>query len=239
MAIAFDKADSALGNSSTTATVALAAVAANETAIIFAWNDSATTFSSVTVNGSSSGVTQIGSVFTEAGGDQWRAYYLYNPSTSSVNYTVTVTGADPYCRIFVELFSGTASDPTDSSNSGAVSSTTLTLSTTVVASNCWLVSAARRLNNGTLSAGTGSTLRDQANVANIVGDSNGTVGTGSQSMSWNLTESGPMAGFIVSIKPSAPSGPANLKSWNGLAKASIKSINGLAIGSIKRVNGLE
>jgi hypothetical protein len=33
-------------------------------------------------------------------------------------------------------------------------------------------------------------------------------------------------------------GPANLKSFNGLAKASIKSINGLAIASIKSVNGL-
>lgn len=34
------------------------------------------------------------------------------------------------------------------------------------------------------------------------------------------------------------SGPANLKSWNGLAKASIKSINGLAIASIKNIDGL-
>jgi len=37
----------------------------------------------------------------------------------------------------------------------------------------------------------------------------------------------------------AASGPANLKSYNGLAKASIKSINGLAIASIKSINGLE
>jgi hypothetical protein len=34
------------------------------------------------------------------------------------------------------------------------------------------------------------------------------------------------------------SGPANLKSFNGLAKSSIKSINGLAIASIKSVNSL-
>jgi hypothetical protein len=38
--------------------------------------------------------------------------------------------------------------------------------------------------------------------------------------------------------PWADSGPANLKSFNGLAKASIKSINGLAIASVKSVNGL-
>jgi hypothetical protein len=36
----------------------------------------------------------------------------------------------------------------------------------------------------------------------------------------------------------AASGPANLKTLNGLAKASIKTINGLAIASVKTVNGL-
>ena len=34
-------------------------------------------------------------------------------------------------------------------------------------------------------------------------------------------------------------GPANLKSYNGLALASIKSINGVAIADIKSINGLE
>lgn len=36
----------------------------------------------------------------------------------------------------------------------------------------------------------------------------------------------------------APLGPANLKTFNGLAKASIKTINGLAIASVKSINGL-
>ena len=35
-----------------------------------------------------------------------------------------------------------------------------------------------------------------------------------------------------------PSGPANLKTFNGLATASIKTINGLAIASVKSVNGM-
>lgn len=34
------------------------------------------------------------------------------------------------------------------------------------------------------------------------------------------------------------SGPANLKSINGLVKASVKSVDGLVIGSIKNINGL-
>ena len=34
------------------------------------------------------------------------------------------------------------------------------------------------------------------------------------------------------------SGPANVKTWNGLATASVKTINGLAIASVKTKNGL-
>lgn len=34
------------------------------------------------------------------------------------------------------------------------------------------------------------------------------------------------------------SGPANLKTFNGLAKASVKTINGVAIASVKTMNGL-
>lgn len=36
----------------------------------------------------------------------------------------------------------------------------------------------------------------------------------------------------------AASGPANLKTWHGLAKASIKTMNGLAIASVKTFDGL-
>ena len=36
----------------------------------------------------------------------------------------------------------------------------------------------------------------------------------------------------------AASGPANLKTWNGLAKASIKTIDGCAIASVKSINNL-
>lgn len=37
---------------------------------------------------------------------------------------------------------------------------------------------------------------------------------------------------------SAVSGPANVKTFNALAKASVKSYNGLAVSSIKSINGL-
>ncbi len=44
--------------------------------------------------------------------------------------------------------------------------------------------------------------------------------------------------YWIAMKNQTASGPANVKTVNGLAKASIKTINGLAIASIKTLNGL-
>jgi hypothetical protein len=44
--------------------------------------------------------------------------------------------------------------------------------------------------------------------------------------------------YAVINYTAAATGPAGLKTFNGLAKASIKTINGLAIASVKSVNGL-
>ena len=49
----------------------------------------------------------------------------------------------------------------------------------------------------------------------------------------------PYYGRTVIGTYSLAAGPANVKSWNGVALADIKSINGISISSIKSVNGLE
>ncbi len=38
--------------------------------------------------------------------------------------------------------------------------------------------------------------------------------------------------------PTPAAGPANVKTWNGLALASVKTVNGLALASIKTIDGL-
>ena len=56
---------------------------------------------------------------------------------------------------------------------------------------------------------------------------------------WTRTNTNGMAAIQVSFKAAAvASGPANLKTFNGLAKASVKTINGVAIASVKTVNGV-
>lgn len=243
MAIAFDKADSANSGGGTSATVSLAAAASNECAIILVFYTNINSFNALTVNGSATGITQIGSEFSESIGSgastrgKWRAYYLYNPPTSSAAYTFTITnGGDPEARIYVSLYSGTATNPADSSGGGELTSagTSFSLSTTVVASNCWLVSAARRADSGTLSASTGSTLRDASNVANVLADSNGTVATGSRSMTYSCSLSSQMAGFIVSIKPVVPDvtvTPSVLAATFSVPAATITAIKNVAVAA--------
>lgn len=237
MAIAFDKAGCA-NTGTNTATVTLAAAAANEVAIMVFWWNSSTfgnTFSSITVNGSSTGITQIGSEYTPADGQKMRAYYLYNPTTSSVNYTVTMTatGGGDGCMLGVGLYSGANSTQPDSS---AFSSPTtpFNVSTTVVQSNCWLVSWARRFGGSTIGVDSGTSRASVAN-ANIFIDSNGTVGTGSQSLSYS-SDATNVLGFVMSLAPEGAAGPANLKSLDTNVKANIKSYNTNLLANIKSIN---
>lgn len=44
--------------------------------------------------------------------------------------------------------------------------------------------------------------------------------------------------FQITIYYTDQSGPANLKTWNGIPKASVKTINGVAIASVKTWNGV-
>lgn len=207
MAIAFDKSGKASG-ALLTASVSLAAAAADELAIIFvAWNKTYD-FASLTVGGSASGITQIGSEFTFGDSDKMRAYYLLNPPTSSSAYLLTTTAPGDGAHIYVILYSGTdLTSPIDSSNTGSATQN-VTLTTTVVASDCWLAGWVTNFGAGgiTPTGGTGTTIRD-SDTGRADGDSNATVGTGSQSLVFNTTSGATtIGGYVVSFKPPAAAG---------------------------------
>lgn len=87
----------------------------------------------------------------------------------------------------------------DSSAKGTGTGTAVTATTTVVASNCWLV-AIEDNDANTVTAGTNTTLRDTGNSTVVVfGDSNGTVGTGSQSLNFTIATSGHWGVVIASF----------------------------------------
>ncbi len=132
---------------------------------------------------------------------------------------------------------GQSSQPDSHDISKPAAASTITWSTTVVATGCWLWGFCY----GDLtdsSAGTGTILRGTT-IGSGTGqfDSNGSVGTGSQSLQVVQSSSFSPVVTIMSIAPPA-SGPTNIKSFDSVAIASIKTFFGVATGSTKTVDGI-
>lgn len=64
-----------------------------------------------------------------------------------------------------------------------------------------------------------------------------TIGTEDNIMSFNMADNSASKPTLF-ITYTTAVGPANVKTYNGLAAASVKSVNGLAIASVKTFNGL-
>lgn len=143
-----------------------------------------------------------------ASGDYTYLFNLVAPATGANNVVVSITISLSVLSESVSYSGAAQSGQPDSQNATKVdnSGTSLTTSTTVVASNCWLVGHGR-WDAGGIGAGTGTTFRKtQANTGSGFFDSNGTVGTGSQSLQITGTAlSGGTSGVlnIASIAPAA------------------------------------
>lgn len=109
-------------------------------------------------------------------------YYLINPSTGANNVVISFSSTvNCYVAGMSASYTGVSqvSFP-DSSNSNSGIGTSISVSTTVVAANSWLVSVIGS-NNGTITSGTNCTVRIQNGApGDGMADSNGTVSTGSQ-----------------------------------------------------------
>jgi hypothetical protein len=171
------------------------------------------------------------------------SYYLVGPATGTHNVVVTTTNA-LYETVNGNATSYIGAKQTGQPDSYAVSvsssaSSPLTISTTVVATGCWL-HAFFASYNLIPSAGTGTTSRATFTSGGngMSADSNGTVGTGSQSQQFTWSGTNAYAAIVLSIAPVPASGPANVKTFDGIATASVKTINGVAIASVKSKNGV-
>lgn len=130
-------------------------------------------------------------------------YYLLAPSTGSNTVAINVSDQSKNVQGISVSYTGVKqSGQPDSSNTNTATSNTITTSTTVIANGCWLISAFSHADgsSGTLSAGTGVTQRCLNNDIRI-GDSNGVVPTGSQSMTWNSTATENLAMVMASFTP--------------------------------------
>jgi len=167
------------------------------------------TTSSVTYNSVS--MTQVAHISGTADGVQQDVslWYLNTPATGAHTISATYSGSVQYSSLHGMSYTGCdqTSAVIDSFNTGqsgstgSAAATSLTLSTTVVHSNCWTVGFAAARGSDP-AAGTGTTLRAH-NSSSFAsgGDSNAIVSTGSQSLQWTSTSGAWPGGIIVSISP--------------------------------------
>lgn len=163
-------------------------------------NSSSQTTTSVTYNASAATDAGVVATYTTGGGKS-QIFYKLSPSTGSNQISCSFTGgyfAGNSCS-----YSGVkqSAQPDGSGTATTNSNTTLTASFTVTASNCWIMASVA--NNGVATAaGSGTYLRQQgANVLGALYDTNGTVGTGTQSVTVTLSSAN---AYCISAASFAP-----------------------------------
>lgn len=187
--IAFD-ASGGIAKTDSSTSITFGHTCSGENRILIVFSGAGSTFSGVTYNGTA--MTQL------AGSSQ--TWYLINPDTGSHNVVCTVPGGQTASVVSASYTGVDQSSPIDSSHSDNFNrSSPWTINTTVVANNCWLISAANAVPDSgehitSLSSnrtdrqteGVGVTIQ---NGAGIISDSNGTVSTGSQGTTFSATTS--------------------------------------------------
>lgn len=160
-------------------------------------------------------------------------FYILNPDTGTHTLSITDSASRPL-GFSAASYSGVDSVGTPSLI-GSTTAGTLT-HTITTGTGGWLVMGGT--GNDPMAAGTGFTARNTQNSFQVaIGDSNDTLTPGSNTISLTNASNNGISSVAVELIPPA-SGLANLKTWNGVAKANIKTINGVAIASVKTYNGV-
>lgn len=203
MAIAFDATSSSSNSGSATLTYQHTCTGTNLFLGVSIYDQS--------VGDNVTGVTYNGVAMTKSdsqllsgdGGTYQSLWYLFGPSTGINDIIVTRSSSANAMVAQSTSLTGCNQSAIDSHAKvvDAGSPSSLAITTTVVASNCWLVGGCRN-GCGVITAGSGTTVRIAASSVTI-GDSNGTVGTGSQSLNFNGPACGPsaFAACVLSIAP--------------------------------------
>jgi hypothetical protein len=215
MAIAFDAIDAGLFDNAGTATsftLAHTCTGSNLTLVVPVQIVHGTAVTGMTYNG----VTMTLSSSNTGGSAGYFDTYVYTliaPATGTNNIVFTVPSVITGSKQVMfqgQSYTGTNQSAIDSAASRIATpgSSPFAVSTTVVASNCWLVGGAAgalgvvRVPPG---AGAGTTYRGSLVGNMFTADSNGTVSTGSQALNFGVDDSGAseVAGSIVSLAPAA------------------------------------
>lgn len=187
MALAFDASTHGGTNASTTSlSITHTAAGSNRIAVVKVYHSTGggATLTGVTYDGAA--CTNIdtqsnGSGFNES------LWYLIAPSTTAGASVVATFSAAAFCTMAVSTYTGAMqSSQPDASGKSSATTTGLTVSATVLKTNCWLVGGFETNTTG-IDGGTGTTRRstnsDAGNgYSSMICDSNAIVARGSQSL---------------------------------------------------------
>ncbi len=149
-------------------------------------------------------VSMTNSGITSADGNY--LYYLINPATGAHNVVITTTSTAAQINSIAVSYTGVKQSgfPDSLTYSSTAQITPLTVSTTVIASNCWLINFGTAFAASSPSDATNKTQRQTAvsfvNFGTICSDSNGTVSTGSNSTIFTPTTQ-TNGSLVLSIAP--------------------------------------
>lgn len=155
----------------------------------------------VTYNGVA--MSQVGT-FSSPGLGGVELYILVNPASGVNTVTVSLSSSVTIYAVASSYTGALQSGQPDATNQTATDpTTTLSVNTSTVADNCWIISCAGRKAGSTanITAGTGVTSR-QINSFVAIGDSNGPkTPAGTYSSAWDMDASTGISVITASVSP--------------------------------------
>jgi hypothetical protein len=152
-----------------------------------AYSASLVTATAVTYNGVS--LTKVNAITAEleSNNQETSLWYLDNPASGANDVVVTWSGSVDFGAAASASYTGKTTIGIDAHNTAQNTSTSTNspaCNVNVVKSDCWLVAFGYSRLAGAPTAGTGTTVRQDNGVGHVIGDSNGVVGTGNQSLAF-------------------------------------------------------
>lgn len=163
---------------------------------------------------------------TDEAGSYAAAFGLANPASGSNNLVVTRTPTSTHIVVSAFAYTGVSSTVEGTATGDTPASGVLSIAVTIANSGCWLAGGYAAKYNGVntfqASGGSGTFVDDNgyAGLGGLLGiyDSNGTVGTGSQSIDgYRGLGSDTFSGIAVALAPAGgAAGHPTMKRWGGV-----------------------
>lgn len=202
MAIAFDVATSGgIVNPGTSLTFSHTCTGSDRILLVFAFGaTSGDVITGATYAGTS--MTAVSTAFQLTGDRMVHCWYLINPASGANNVVISASSSQTIAGCSTSYTGAKQTGQPDASNTGQnPSATSLSLSVTTIADNCWTVLLTRT--DGTNNtAGTNTTERLDNATGYAIFDRNAAITpAGSSTLSTSAANPSPYGGWIVSVAP--------------------------------------